>query len=358
MKFVFRILLSPLSVFYLLIVVIRNKLFDKGFIRSDSFEVPVICVGNLSTGGTGKTPHTEYIAKLLEENGHPVAILSRGYKRRTRGFIIAEEHHTHQEIGDEPCLYKQRLRKLNIIVAVDKDRRRGIRELQSRYPDIKTIILDDAFQHRYVRAGLNILLSDYYIPFFKDNILPFGNLREPKSGSKRADIIMITKSPPVISPLIKKDFLSKFSLRPNQHLFFSKIEYAEMVAFNETDQPDPKIIYATIFLFTGIANPYPLEEHLKKRCLHLEKVKFPDHYSYTPGDIQKILNIFDAHLSTNKIIVTTEKDKMRLQSAEIKDLLSGYPVFYVPIQVTPHKQDKEKFNKIIINYVNKNQRNQ
>lgn len=357
MKFIFRLLLSPFSVFYLFSVIIRNKLFDAGWIRSVSYDVPVICVGNLSTGGTGKTPHTEHVAGILLESERPVAILSRGYKRKTKGFLIVSDDHTHLDVGDEPCLYRQRFQNQNVIIAVDSDRLRGISELIKYRSDIKAIVLDDAFQHRYVKAGLNILLTDYYSPFFRDYILPIGNLREPRYGSERADIVMITKSPPVISPLIKRDILSKIKLRRDQHLFFSKIDYGAITSFDQSVQLDPKDHFATIFLFTGIANPYPLEEHLKPRCLNIEKLKFPDHHIYSVNDIQKILNIFDAHLSTNKIIVTTEKDKMRLQSAEIKNLLSTYPVFYVPIQVTPHKQDKEKFNKIIITYVSKNQRN-
>jgi tetraacyldisaccharide 4'-kinase len=357
MKNLLLFLLAPLAIFYYLAVLLRNKLFDKGLIKSRSYPVPLICVGNLSTGGTGKTPHTEYITRLLLDENMSVAILSRGYKRKTKGFLIVEDGHTYLDAGDEPCLYKKHFPGSHPVIAVDADRQRGIENLLRLYPHLNAIVLDDAFQHRYVKAGLNIVLTDYYKPFFKDRILPFGNLREPKSAIKRADIVLITKSLSVISPLIRRDFQSKCRLSKNQHLFFSQILYDSLTSFVGNLQSEKKPEYATIFLFTGIANPYPLEDHLKPYCLRLETIRFPDHHNYTVSDIQKILNNFDAHLSTNKILVTTEKDMMRLQSPQLKNMMASYPVFYVPIQVVPDKHDKEKLNKIIIEYVKQNQRN-
>ena len=349
-----RLLLSPLLLFYLPVVIIRNKLFDAGIFRSVSFPVPLISVGNLTMGGTGKTPHTEYLTRLLLEEERPVAILSRGYGRKTNGFIIVRDEHSHIDVGDEPCQYYHRLHKENVVIAVDSNRRRGIRNLMQTFPSLKAIILDDAFQHRYVQPGLNIVLSDYYNPFFKDKIFPLGDLREPRYGIKRAQIIIITKSPAVVSPLVRKDILSKLPSKRKQHLFFSKIIYGEITSIDHQNVLKLKNELATIFLITGIANPYPLEEHLRTKCLRLETFKFRDHHRYSVTDIQKILNNFDAHLSTNKIIITTEKDVMRLNSPEILNLMKGYPVYYIPIQIEPVKDNRTEFDHLILQYVSKN----
>jgi tetraacyldisaccharide 4'-kinase len=335
----------------------RNKFFSAGILRSTSFDIPVICVGNLSAGGTGKTPHTEYIAELLFKSGYKVAILSRGYKRKTKGFLLVEDSHSFLEAGDEPCQYKRHFPDNNIIVAVDEKRRRGIQNILRLFPEVEVIILDDAFQHRYVKAGLNILLTDYYKPFFKDRIFPLGNLREPRSGKKRAHVIIVTKSPPVISPLTRRHVSNKIKLQPDQSLFFSKIIYGQGQGIFSNALWNPKTTYSTLFLLTGIANPYPLQEHLRSYCINMELFRFPDHHIFSVRDIQKLLSDFNAHLSSNKIIVTTEKDMIRLHSAEISNLLSGYPVFYIPIKVEPDKNDTEKLNNLILNYVGKNKRN-
>ncbi len=332
-------------------------MFSFGIIKSTTFDTPVICVGNLSTGGTGKTPHTEYIASLLLGEGYRVAILSRGYKRQTKGFLIVEPGHTFLDAGDEPCQYKKKFTDGNLIVAVDEKRKRGIEKILEAFPYTDVIILDDAFQHRKVKAGLNILLSDYYNPFFKDHIFPFGNLREPRKGKTRADAFVITKSPPIISPLARRHIAQKIQLRADQSLFFSKIIYEQGKNIFNDSVLLTKSTYSTIFLLTGIANPYPLKEHIKSFCLNLELYIFPDHHQFSIKDIQKLIHDFNSHLSTNKIIVTTEKDLIRLQSSEHSNLLSAYPVFYIPIRVEPDKTDKEQFNKLIINYVSSNQRN-
>lgn len=357
MKKLLIFLTAPVSILYYCVVVFRNLLFDIGVLRQQQFAIPLICVGNLSAGGTGKTPHTEYIARLLLNENFSVAILSRGYRRKTTGFMVVNESHSHLDAGDEPCMYTAHFASRNVIVAVDSNRRRGIAKLMAEYPGLQAIILDDAFQHRYVKAGLNIVLTDYFKPFYHDLILPFGTLREPVSGLKRADAVVITKSPPVISPLIRRDILSRCKLKKNQPLFFSHFSHGELTGPDCSSRADMKPGISTIFLFTGIANPYPLEEHLKKLCLQLETRRFADHHRYSLNDIQKILNNFDAHLSTNKILVTTEKDMMRLRSPEIMQLLSDYPVCYVPVEVVPDKHDKDSFHKLILDYVRKNQRN-
>ncbi len=356
MNLFLRFLLAPFAIFYYLIILMRNKMFDIGLLKSENYTIPIISVGNISTGGTGKTPHTEYIINLLlsEFGDSQFAVLSRGYKRKTRGFLIVDNSHTHNDAGDEPCQYKKHFSNHNVIVAVDAKRRRGIRKLMQTYPDLKAIILDDAYQHRYVKPGLNILLTDFYKPLYRDRLLPFGNLREPRKSSKRADLIIITKSPPVISPIVRRDILQRLKPNREQKLFFSKIVYGNLTEINKDNQIVTKPLFSTIFLLTGIANPYPLEEHLKSISLQIETFHFADHHSYSDYDIKKILYNFDAHLSTNKIIVTTEKDTMRLQSNEILKLISDYPVFYVPIKVEPDKNDKNELHQIITEYVRKN----
>ncbi len=357
MKKLLIFLTAPISVFYFFVVICRNLLFDYGILRQQSFNIPVICVGNLSAGGTGKTPHTEYIARLLLNENFQVAILSRGYKRKTKGFLVVKETHTYLDVGDEPCMYKKHFSGTNLIVAVDSNRRRGIAKLIAENPRLQVIILDDAFQHRYVKAGLNIILTDFFKPYFKDCILPFGTLREPLSGLKRADAVVITKSPVEISEAVRNDFLKKCRLNSHQHLFFSHFSYSKPVSLTNESTVELKPDETTVFLFTGIANPKPLEEYLRSCCQNLIHASFPDHHAYTMHEIQKILNNFDAHFSTNKMLVTTEKDMMRLQNHEIRQQIAQYPVFCIPVSVVPDINDKENFNKLILDYVRKNQRN-
>ena len=359
MKFLKVILFFLPAMVYYVVVEIRNFLFDIRILPSKSFPVPVISVGNLTMGGTGKTPHTEYIAKLLIENNYsPVAILSRGYKRKTKGFIDVMEHHTYTEVGDEPFQFRQKFSKNDVVVCVDASRKRGIKKIISNYPDVKAIILDDAFQHRYVNSGLNILLTDYYLPFFKNHIFPLGSLREPGASAKRADCVVITKSPVVISPLMRKIIISKIPSLSNDNLYFSKIEYQEWKWINKSADFKESEKYSGIFLFTGIVNPYPLIHYLKtKTNNYIPLYKFPDHYIFTKKELLKIIKDFKDHLSINKIIVTTEKDASRLSALSLKEIFSDVPICYVPINIKFHNSDSELFNQKILNYVEKNQRN-
>jgi len=335
--------------FYIVGVYFRNLLFDLGLLKEVPYNTKVISIGNLSMGGTGKTPHTEYLAGLLLSQGKTVAILSRGYKRKTKGFFVVEKHHTHIDVGDEPCQLRSKFQNDEVIIAVSEKRRVGIKKLLKIYPNIDIILLDDAFQHRYVKPGLNILLSDYYSPFWEDRILPFGNLREPKKSKKRADIIVITKSPIVLSPIIKKDILVKADIRQDQSLFFSKIVYKNWKTLVDNKDIVPKKSYTTIFLFTGIANSYPLEFYLKQFCNDIVTFKYPDHHSYTESDILKICTDFENYLSSNKVIVTTEKDAMRLKHSELLKLFEEFSVYYIPIGIKFYKN--EEFNNLILEYV-------
>lgn len=328
-----------------------------GILASESFPIPILSVGNLSTGGTGKTPHTEYIAQILHQTYGNVAILSRGYKRKTKGFIEVTSAHTYMDVGDEPCQYKRKFTDKGIIIAVDSNRRRGIRELLKLHPTLSAIILDDAYQHRWVKAGKNILLTDYYSPFYKDRIFPFGNLREPRKGAKRADMIIVTKSPPVISPLTRRDIMRRIPLKCQNSLLFSRIHYGLITHFLTKEVLDEKKTFSTVFMVTGIANPYPLSQHVSRFCTNLIQYNYPDHHVFSKNDMEKLRSEFENHLSSNKIIITTEKDMMRMISGDIAEVSKKLPIYYIPITIEFIGSYKEQFHKIIETYVRENQRN-
>ena len=350
-----RLILFPVSLLYGTIMWIRNKCFDKHILKSKSFETPVISVGNLSMGGTGKSPHVEYLVRLLSE-GFNVTTLSRGYKRKTKGFVLADDHVTAKDIGDEPFQFKSKFE--NIQVAVDEKRVRGISKIQEHNPDVDVILLDDAFQHRYVKPGLSILLTDFHNLYCQDYPVPTGTLREFRSGAGRADIIIVTKCAKVLSPITRKRVKDEIKPQPHQKLYFSYIEHGAFVPIPGIDfKPDKNKKYYSILLFAGIANSYPLEFYLKNLCVEIEILKFPDHHHYNKKDITRIVETFDRILSQNKIIVTTEKDAMRLMFPKFIKMLKYYPVCYVPIEIKFHKEDKIKFNNQIISYVKENTRN-
>jgi len=350
-----KILLIPVSLLYGFIIWMRNKLYDLKIFSSRSFDIPVISVGNLTLGGTGKTPTIEYIVRLLKKE-FSIAILSRGYKRNTKGFLLAEEYHSAIEIGDEPRQYKQKFK--DVLVAVDENRCRGIDMLLQlpKKPDV--ILLDDAFQHRAVRPGLSILLTDYHNTFFDNFMFPTGSLRESRIGAKRADIIVVTKTPKIFSPIVRKKIIEDLKPRSNQQVYFSFIKFLSfhpMIISNEKKSFEKKI--NTILMVTGIANPYPLKEHLTKHCFEINQMNFPDHHHYSNEDIQKILQNFNNIASRNKIIVTTEKDIMRFEKAELTGLIKDLPIYYVPIEFDFHHDSKENFNHQILNYVRQNKKN-
>jgi len=311
-----RYLLLPIVPIYYVVTWWRNKMYDLGWKSSTSFDIPIICVGNLSVGGTGKTPTIEYLIKCLGEK-YKVATLSRGYKRNSSGFIIADTSATANSIGDEPFQFFKKFK--NIIVAVDADRRHGISELiKQKQPNI--ILLDDAFQHRKVKAGFNILLTSYGDLYTNDIVLPTGNLREPKSGAKRADIIVVTKCPETISETEKASIVLSLKPLPNQVVFFSSIVYSEKIS-NETQYLDLSELKSDAFtLVTGIANPKPLEDFLTSKGLKFEHMKFKDHHHFTEEEI--------SILKTKKRIVTTEKDYVRLLPYFKDDDI----LYYLPIE--------------------------
>jgi len=353
-----RILLSPIlfpiSLLYSLIVFIRNRCYDFGILKSNSFNIPLISVGNITVGGTGKTPHIEYLVDLLK-SVFKIATLSRGYKRNTDGFILSTKESTALEIGDEPRQIKQKFPKVQI--AVDANRTNGINKLTKLNPELEAILLDDAFQHRKVKPGLSILLIDYSRPIFKDFMLPLGNLRDNYLEKKRADVIIVTKCPNDLSPEKQKQFKEKLKLKSSQKLFFSTFKYGELypVFSNAESLKIHKLDDIQILLVTGIANPKPLKKYLLENISkNIQVLEYSDHYSFKDSDIKQIEQVFTKMTSENKIVITTEKDAMRLQkfSNIANNLKKAF--FYIPIQVEFLNNQAESFNQQIIDYVRKN----
>jgi len=351
-----RVLVFPFALLYGIIVFLRNKFFDWGILPSKEFDIPVISIGNLSVGGSGKTPHIEYLIRLLNKE-YNIATLSRGYKRKTKGFRIAKQNAGAAEVGDEPSQFKHKFRKLT--VAVDGKRRRGIREIQKLDPYVNVILLDDAFQHRYVKPGLNILVTDYHNPYTTDFLMPSGTLREHARGAKRADIIIVSKTPNVLSPITKRRFYHEINPLPNQDLLFTFYKYGKIRAVFESNAPE-KIPqkFNSILMVTGIANPYPLEEHLRGKCYDLERITFPDHHKFTKSDLKKIKRAYEDIFSPQKAIITTEKDATRLRSDFGKDGLNDLPLYYIPVEIAFHKGQKQKFDRRVLKYVREHQRDE
>jgi len=348
---IIKLLLFPVALLFGFAVFVRNKLFDWRVLKSRVYNFPLISVGNLSVGGTGKTPHVEYLVNILQDK-YKVSILSRGYKRKTKGFILADPSSLEEEIGDEPLQFVKKYHSVQ--VAVDARRARGIKLLREAIPDLDLIILDDGYQHRYVKPGLSILLTDYHNLYMEDYLLPAGTLREPRKNVKRADIIIITKTPKVLSPLTTRRILSMMNPRPCQQVFFSYISYDTPKSLPLNDNNfTPKSRYSCILLVTGIANPYPLQEHLGNICHEIIPMEFPDHHRYDLNDIKNIADSFHNIFASDKVIFTTEKDAMRLHRPEFADVLNDLPVFYIPITVKFHQVDKENIDKLILNYVGK-----
>lgn len=351
-----KILLYPLSIVYSIVVWVRNKMFDLNIFHSVEFKLPVISIGNITVGGTGKTPHTEYIIRLLKEN-YKLAILSRGYKRKTSGFRIAGENSNFEEIGDEPLQIKNKFK--DIIVAVDGNRVRGIKGILQKEPTTDIILLDDAFQHRWVTPGISILLVDFNQPVFEDTMLPAGRLREPVSERKRADIIIVSKAPFQLSAMEKRLLMMKLEAKPSQSVYFTGIRYSMPKAvFSDIDAvfiPFDKPTLS-VLLVTGIANPDPLVEELDSRYAIFKHIRYPDHYSFLNSDIQHIQDVFDSMPGSEKVILTTEKDSTRFLNFEYQ-VKNRERWHYIPIEIEFHQGDAELFNRQILHYVINNSRN-
>ncbi|MDY0090655.1 MAG: tetraacyldisaccharide 4'-kinase [Flavobacteriaceae bacterium] len=336
-----RLLLFPFAILYGGITAIRNLLYDKNILKSFSFNLPVIVVGNLSTGGTGKSPQTEYLIRLLSVK-YRVAVLSRGYKRQSKGFVLADKNTRVEDLGDEPFQFFTKFK--NIYVAVDSDRKNGIQNLLELQNPPEVILLDDAFQHRKVKAGFNILLTTYGDIYTDDFMLPTGNLREWRSGAKRADIIIVTKCLPDISEEKQNIIVNKINPKHRQKVFFSKIGYDSKVYSRNQNVKFADIYKKPKLLVAGIAKPRPFFAYLQQA--DDDVMIFPDHHNYTNTDVLEILE-----KANGRIIITTEKDYMRLQNK-----LDSEKLFYLPIQ-TEFLKEVEIFNQKILDYVGESSEN-
>ena len=357
--------LRPFSWFYGFGVGFRNLLFEMGILKSRSYSVPVISVGNITVGGTGKTPHVEYLIRLLKDVTN-VAVLSRGYKRKSHGFVLADAETPMRMIGDEPYQMKQKFP--DITVAVDGKRTRGIDRLigGEAGKEMDVILLDDAFQHRYVKPGINILLVDYHRLIIYDELLPSGRLREPVKSKDRADIVIITKCPKDLKPMEFRVITKAMKLYPYQQLFFSTHEYeAPQPVFNDNSgslgdsgDPSPLAVLAdkNILLLTGIGSPEQMKSDMLAITPKVTPLTFSDHHDFKRKDVDAINEAFAA-LPEPKVIITTEKDATRLAVLEgLSDEVRQH-LYKVPIRIQIMQNQEDDFNKKIIDYVRKNSRN-
>lgn len=342
-----RLLLFPLSLIYGFIVTLRNWCFDAGLLKSRRFSLPVIAVGNLTIGGAGKSPMTEYLVRLLKKD-NKVATLSRGYGRNTNGFLLADINATAEQIGDEPAQFKHKFP--DITVAVCEKRVDGIEQLQN---DHDLIILDDAYQHRAVKPGLGVLLFDYNSLNNPHLVLPAGNYREPFSGRWRADIIVISKCPVDLSADEQQRIFYDMAPLPYQQLFFSSINYMSLHDLNGNETNSVIDQDTQVFLLTGIANPNPLLNYIKKQTLHVIQHNYPDHHRFSLKNIAKLADEFAACSAQKKLIITTEKDAQRLGEQALSPFVNKLPILVLPISVNFLNGQQEAFDQLITDYVRK-----
>jgi len=341
-----RFLLFPFSLIYYIFLTLRSYLYSLRIFKSTEFKIPIICFGNLSFGGTGKTPHTDFLTTLLKKN-YKTAILSRGYKRKSKGFRIVEINDTVANAGDESLMLKKN--HPGTLVVVCENRRFAINKIIERFKEIDIIILDDGFQHKSIIAGFNILLTTYENIFFDDNLFPFGRLRDRKCESKRANKIIITKCPEK-NKINKNKIIKKLTHHKTGDIYFSKIKYNSWVnIFNKIGSIDD----VSVLLVTGVANPKLIKEHLTDNNLLFQHIIFSDHHNYTKKDVIKIIEDFHSFRATKKLILTTEKDAIKLLN--FKSNFNGIPLYYLPIRIS--FEDEEKFKTDIIEYVEENKRN-
>jgi tetraacyldisaccharide 4'-kinase len=351
-KNLIRILLFPFSLVYALITRVRNFLYDSHFLKPTTFDdLKTICIGNLCAGGSGKTPHTEYILRLLGSE-YKTASLSRGYGRKTSGYLVVEESAIPENCGDEPLQIKRKFPET--FVAVSENRVRGVKKIKEQNESVDVIVLDDAFQHRKIKCGLTILLTEYDNPFYEDTMLPAGRLRESAHGYLRADMIVVTKTPEYASAIDLKRVMKEINPRPYQMMYFSYLKYGQLFGMfdkTETINTPQRLFKYNVFMLTGIANPHSILTYVKEYANGVVHKAYPDHHNFTPAEINEIIYAFNSIEDTNKIIITTEKDAVRLYSysAHLKDL----PIFVLPVEVD-FKNKTEEFNEKIISYVTRN----
>ncbi len=343
---VVRVLLYPFALIYGAVVWLRNRLYDIGFYSSIEFDVPVVNVGNLSVGGTGKTPHIEYLIRLLQYQ-YRVATMSRGYKRRTQGFLLAGEDTNALHIGDEPMQYH--MKHPDLVVSVAEERMTGIPKLLQKRPDVEAVLLDDAFQHRSVKAGVNILVTDYAKPFYKDRILPIGTLRENRDAYKRADVIIVSKCPNDLEGSKIDELVRKIQPLSNQKVYFTTIDYHtpyDMITKEPIDLNNKNVV-----LVCCIAKPDPLVSYLQEKVNDVHTLSYRDHHYFLKKDMEEIKEAYDNWQVSEKVIVTTEKDAARLHLH--KETLDewGIKIAVLPIAVSFLFQKGHEFDSFILNYV-------
>ena len=339
-----KLLLTPFSLLYGMGVSIRDFLYRKKLLKGVEFNVPVIAVGNLSVGGAGKTPHIEYLIRLMKPFLN-VATLSRGYKRKTKGFQIANAQSTAESIGDEPLQFKKKFPE--VTVTVSESRTFGIPEIMKFHPDTELILLDDAFQHRSVKPGLNILLTEFHHPFTKDFLLPAGRLREWRSAYQRADVIIVSKCPEDITEAERQKFIQEINPFPHQKIFFSWYQHLQPYYLLNPNYTTKLEQDWDVLLVSAIARTDYLEDYLETQVKSVKTLEYTDHHYFTKFDISHIKRTFDNHPSNKKLILTTEKDAMRLDLHREFFIKNKMPIFVVPVEVLFHFDQGEEFNDLI-----------
>lgn len=324
---ILRLLLWPFSLLYAGIMMLRNQLYDRGVLKSTRFPIPVVSVGNLTVGGTGKTPHVEYLLRLLKHER--TAVLSRGYKRKSKGFVLADERASAALLGDEPFQYHCDFPE--VTVAVSESRVSGMENLLRLYPDLEVTVLDDAMQHRSIQPSLNIMLSDFQRPFYKDLVLPAGLLREPRGGAARADAIIVTKCPAALTENEKREVERKVRRysRADAPVFFTAFRYGDAVSMGSLKYPTKNIV-----LLTGIANATPLIQYLNQENYKIRQhLSFADHHEYTRQDLEELMKLIKSEQEGTLSILTTRKDAVKLAGSELLALTRQLPIFFIPIEV-------------------------
>lgn len=342
-----KILLYPFSLLYGLVMWVRNRLYDSGTLTAVSFDIPMIAVGNLSVGGTGKTPHVEYLIRLLKDR-FSVATLSRGYNRKTRGFFLANEDSTAAQLGDEPMQFHQKFPEIS--VCVGEERMLAVPELLRERQDTQVILLDDAFQHRSIKPGRNILVTEYNRPFTRDHVVPFGRLREDRKGYERADIIIVSKCPANMQASEKQALEREIAPLPHQQLFFTSLQYGQLydMLSGAPVAPTPE---ASVLVVCGIARPAPLVQHLKEQYKEVFLLPFPDHYYYSNSDLEKIERELKDLPGTEKLVVTTEKDAVRLHLLQARLEQMGLHMAVIPVEISFLFGEGNSFNNYIFDYI-------
>ncbi len=341
----FRVLLLPFSLLFGLVIIIRNFLYNKNYLRSAKFNFPLICVGNLVAGGTGKSPMVEYLVELLSPY-FKIATLSRGYKRKTKGYALAGKNTTALEIGDEPMQFY--IKYPQIAVAVGEERIVAIPQLLHDKPDTHAIILDDAFQHREVKAGLNILLTQYGNLYTHDFFMPTGDMRDQRASAERAEIIVVTKCPANLSTVQKKNIKEELSLKNYQQLFFTSIKY-DLPYHIITHHRRSLSIHEEILLVYGIANPNPLKQYISEHSFTYYQLEYSDHHIFRFDDLKDIEKRFEDIAAKQKIIITTEKDAVRL--LKFSEKLQNMPIYVLPVSHTFLFNEEQQFNQAVFNFV-------